>query len=236
MNKKREIKTYWWSGADNANFGDVLGPALLEHFTDAKAVWSTADESELAIVGSIAEHLPKPYTGTIAGIGFGYRKRYIDLSEANVLALRGEYSFRASKLKDKPLLADPGLVAPDLVQNLSDKKTYKIGVIGHHRHRDIDVPEGGLFIDIKWPIEDVIQAAASCEEIHSSSLHGIILADALFIPRKWVYFDGVQGNGHKFHDYFSSIRQLCSPNQTQIAKEKIIKQKQDRIREMLKCL
>jgi len=233
---KKERNIYWWNGADNSNFGDVLGPALVEHFTNSKAVWTPAKDSDLVVVGSIAEHLPKPYTGTIAGIGFGHRKRYIDLSQANVLALRGEYSFRASMLKDKPLLGDPGLVAPDLVNNLSEKKNHKIGVIGHHKHRDIEIPDGALFIDIKWPIEDVIQAAAMCEEIHASSLHGIILADSLKIRRKWVYFEKTQGNGHKFHDYFSSIRQPCSPGKVQLAKEKVINKKQDEIREMLKCL
>jgi hypothetical protein len=236
MGKNRQVAMYWWNGADNSNFGDVLGPALLKHFTGAEPFWVPAKDSELVMIGSIADHLPRHYTGTIAGIGFPKRKRYMDLSSANVLALRGEYSFRASRLEEKPLLADPGLVAPDLVKNLSETKKYKLGMIGHHKHPHIPVPEGALFIDIKWPIEDVIQATAMCEEIHSSSLHGIILADSLGIRRKWIYFEHTQGNGHKFHDYFSSIRQMCRPDEVQLAKEKIINQKQDQLREMLKWL
>jgi pyruvyltransferase len=228
-------KIYWWNGAENKNFGDVLGPALFEHFTNKKAEWAEAKDSELVIIGSIVEHLPKPYEGTIAGIGFGYPKIKRDLSKTNVLALRGELSFEASGLKEKPILADPGLLAPELITN-DGTKSHKIGVIGHHKHQTIKVPEGGLFIDIKWPIEDVILAAASCEEIHSSSLHGIILADSLDIPRKWVLFNKVQGGGHKFHDYFSSLGEKTMPDEIKKVDFKRVQKKQDELREMFRCL
>lgn len=236
--KKEQVPTYWWSGAGNANFGDVLGPRLFEHFTDKKALWVPASQSELVIIGSIAEHLPRPYTGTIAGIGFGYRRSRIDLSQAKVLALRGELSYRSSYIRGyKPLLADPGLVAPDLI-NLNKKRiTHEIGVIAHHTHRqEIEIPEGAMVIDITWPIEDVIEAASMCSAISSSSLHGIILADALHKPRQWVYFDRVQGGGYKFMDYFTSIGQKASPGQWKKAHKETILTKQEQLRGMLSCL
>ena len=233
----RTTKIYWWSGARNANFGDVLGPRLFEHFTNKKAKLATPEKSELVIVGSIIEHLPKPYTGTIAGAGFIYEKSKADLSQANVLALRGELSFKASGLKTKPLLADPGLVAPDLIDLNNVKVTHDIGVIAHYKHKaDIHVPNDAMLIDITWPIEDVIEAAAKCKAISSSSLHGLILADALGKSRQWVWADVVHGKGHKFYDYFTSIQQKTLPGKWEKASQQIIKKKQELLREMLSCL
>ena len=59
-------------------------------------------------------------------------------------------------------------------------------------------------IDIKAPVIEFLNQVASCDFIFSSSLHGLIAADSLGIPNKWVKFsDLVLGNGYKFKDYYS---------------------------------
>lgn len=228
---------YWWNGADNKNFGDVLGPRLLEHFTNKEPVWTSAADSKLVMIGSIAEHLPQKYTGTVAGIGFANRKnkRKIDLSNAKVLGLRGELSFKASGLRDRPVLGDPGLVASDLL-NESVKPIHEIGVIGHFKHTNIRVPIDAVKIDITWPIDEVILATSRCKSIITSSLHGLILADSLGIPRKWVTFNGIQADGNKFYDYFTSINDKALPTEWKQPNRDTIEKKKDELREMLSCL
>ena len=66
-----------------------------------------------------------------------------------------------------------------------------------------------MFIDIvkygKW--SDFIDKILSCEVILSSSLHGIIIADAYAIPNQWSTFTDkiAEGAEFKFHDYFLSV-------------------------------
>ena len=54
------------------------------------------------------------------------------------------------------------------------------------------------------PYKEVIDEILKCNKIVSSSLHGIVLAEAYGIPAKWEkYSDDVLGNGFKFRDYLS---------------------------------
>jgi pyruvyltransferase len=226
---------YWWRGAGNKNFGDVLGPELVKKFSRYDVEWAAPEDSELVVIGSILEHLPKGYGGTVAGIGVAHRKTRKSLESANVLALRGMLTWEATGIKSVPLLADPGLIAPDLINKMPEKE-YEVGVISHYSDNSFQAGPRDLVIDIRDPIEDVIINAAKCKKIVASSLHGLILADALGLPRMWKKYSRVQGAGYKFHDYASSLDQSIRSNVWITAPEKIVKEKQDALREMFSCL
>ena len=61
-------------------------------------------------------------------------------------------------------------------------------------------------IDVNRPPFDVVRDISTCEAIVSSSLHGLIVADALEIPNVRVSFHGrLKGGDFKFEDYASGV-------------------------------
>src|SRR5699024_12305737 len=65
-------------------------------------------------------------------------------------------------------------------------------------------------------IEDTLDAITSCEVIVSTSLHGLILADAYGIPNAWLIADTGYGKEHKFWDYLLSVRKERDPVEVDI--------------------
>lgn len=231
------MKIYHSTCAYNKNFGDILAPYIVEKLTKYNVEWAKASESDAVFIGSIMEHLPAQYTGIVAGIGSARSSTRKDLTQAKVLALRGELTKSITKINEKKvLLADPGLIAPNVVDVSNVDKKYDIGVILHYADRNFKPEPQHHIISITSGIENVITEASKCERIITSSLHGLILADSLGLKRKWVLYDRVQGNGFKFRDYATSIKENIHPNVWSKANKNIIEEKQGQLLEMFKCL
>jgi hypothetical protein len=231
------MDVYWSKCARGRNFGDVLGPLLVEHFTGDSVEWKTAEDSQLVVIGSILEHLPARYTGTVAGIGKANRKTRRDLRSANVVCLRGPLTSESVLLKpgDQPLLGDPGLLAPDLLGRRPEV-TNRLGIVKHYLDTETPVPPDALEIDVLAPVLDVVAAIGSCERIITSSLHGLIVADAFNIPRMWVPFSKVQGRGLKFTDYAAAFGTDLTPGTWGSLPERTVAARQANLREVLSCL
>lgn len=107
-------------------------------------------------------------------------------------------------------MGDGGLLYPLLLKKEPAKK-YPVGIIPHYRDQTLPAVKelaarfkNAVIIDVLDEPLKVLEQIASCEKILSSSLHGLIVADALEIPNRHVHFSGnVRGNGFKFRDYYS---------------------------------
>lgn len=105
------------------------------------------------------------------------------------------------------VLGDPGLLMP-LFYKPSIEKVSTVGVVPHYV--DADLPffkenDDIAVIHVRKGPESFIDQLLSCDFIVSSSLHGLILADAYGIPNKWVSFsDKITGGTFKYHDYYST--------------------------------
>jgi pyruvyltransferase len=197
------VKLYWYDS--NNNWGDHFTRYLLMKWFGREVDYAEPSQAEAFGAGSILESLPPGYTGNILGSGAMYRKTQLDLRTANVHALRGRLTQDRCLLSSTPVLGDPGLLAYLFAK--PTPKTHSYGIIPHYTDKQhpqlADHPEA-LVIDIQSGVQNVIDQAASCERIVSSSLHGLVLADSLGIPNHWVILNGhLVGGTFKFEDYYS---------------------------------
>ncbi|WOJ89492.1 polysaccharide pyruvyl transferase family protein [Methylocapsa polymorpha] len=135
---------------------------------------------------------------------------------SNIHAVRGKLSHCALHqggidVSDVPL-GDPGFLAPALFGIAkSARPTNRLGVVPHYveranRHFRRLVAEPGVSdLNVHADPEQFLRAMADCEAVISSSLHGLIFAEALGIPNLWVTASNeIAGGPFKFDDWFST--------------------------------
>jgi hypothetical protein len=128
----------------------------------------------------------------------------------NVLSLRGPLT-AASIAPGCTSFGDPGLLVGEMFQERT--KRHAVGIVPHYVDEDspavaalLDRLPGARRISVNAPAMDVVRAISECEVILSSSLHGLIVADALGIPNARLSFsDRIKGGDFKFADYGASV-------------------------------
>ncbi|HHD80168.1 MAG TPA: polysaccharide pyruvyl transferase family protein [Campylobacterales bacterium] len=207
------VKAYWYE--KNHNFGDILNPIFIHELSHKKVVWinpTTYDYPNYIVIGSILDRVNR--YSTIWGAGFISQESQCPQKPLKVCAVRGPLTRKKlleSGIECPEVYGDPALLLPKIYSPKIEKK-YKLGIIAHYIDmgnpwiktiNDADI----LILNIQSENPyDFIDQVYSCEKIASSSLHGLIVADAYSIPSLWLEFsDKVVGKGFKFHDYFMSV-------------------------------
>ncbi len=205
-----KIEAYWYT--KDKNFGDPITPKLLKRygFTPVNVSPKTA---QFFCCGSILEKVPKDFSGFILGTGFMHATSTHSFERARILAVRGELSWKNFGSPEGVVFGGPGLLFVHLTKS-KPKKRYMLGLIPHYA----DKTDPAIFrffsryknqvrlIDVQSEPETVLRQIAECEWVASSSLHGLVFADALGIPNTWlVISERVSGKGFKFYDYFSAL-------------------------------
>lgn len=210
------VKAYWWREAPN--FGDALAPLLLNHFADLTVEWDTISHAKIASVGSILEHIPPLWGGYIVGSGRlieGSRTHIVQMTSgvtAKILALRGPLT--AKGIPGSYTLGDPGILADELVEH--QEKKWDLGIVPHFQDTTLVerfktlIPEKFTVkvIDPKDDPLEVVRQIGSSRRIVTSSLHGMIVADAFGVPRRVEICDKMKNDGgdFKFRDYSATVR------------------------------
>lgn len=206
------IKTNW---ATLPNWGDTINPILIEKISGIKPTL-VKNNPDYLCVGSILSWATK--NTIVWGSGFIAKDRKIKY-DIDIRAVRGpltrnmvlEQGYNCPEIYGDPALLYPRFYKPNI------QKKYRFGIIPHYVDQNSKWLNQFLnnanvkIIDIKVPsderfINKFVDEVNECEIILSSSLHGIIAADAYGIPSYWIELsNNVIGNGFKFRDYFSSV-------------------------------
>lgn len=234
------MKMYWFRGTEwdgsTGNFGDWLTPYFIVKLTKIEIEWVQPPEAELFGCGSMIETVPEGFTGILFTTGIMHETtQRPDLMGADILGLRG--ALTGERIFDDPYaggeiqLGDLGLLCRLFAPKAP--KEYEVGVIPHYVYRDREYP-GCHVIPVTAGIEHVMREASKCERIVSSSLHGIVLADALGIENKWESSDRVYGKGFKFRDYASALGEGIEPGEWRLGNQTAVEEIADRLEQIVK--
>lgn len=209
------------------NWGDALNPVLFKCLTGKEPIHYKKFENKLnkpvyTMIGSFLQNVKDPKT-VVWGTGFMNYDSEVKVVPQKICAVRGPLSrnkYLENDIECPEVWGDPALLYPIFYQPKSKKKKYKFGFLAHHRDQGSELTRvfarpDILSINIKSPINQVVDEIHQCEYTISSTLHGIIASDAYGIPSIRVKLtDKVLGDGFKFDDYFASVdRELNKPVQ-----------------------
>jgi pyruvyltransferase len=201
------------------NWGDLANGFFLKLISGEQPTLINFDEESYKktnseyylIIGSMLALADEQ--AVIWGTGFMKYGEKVKGKPKKVLAVRGPLSregLLAQNIACPAIFGDPILLYPRFYKPNVEKK-YKLGIIPHYS--DVDNPwlkhnvdQSVKIIDVRQSGNGFVDDILSCEKIASSSLHGIIVADAYNISSTWIRFsDADWGNGFKFRDYFLSV-------------------------------
>ena len=191
-----------------ANVGDRLTPWIVEKITGAHPTFAEGERDGRIMVaaGSI---LNWARSGNVVwGAGLASFTDEVD-PDCEIAAVRGPLS-RARALaagcRCAAVYGDPGLLLPMWLPAADQGDA--IGIIPHY----VDQERASIYrgkckvINVLAPVEQFVAEITSCNFVFSSSLHGLIIADAYGVPNAWIKLsDSVGGDGMKYLDHLMAM-------------------------------
>lgn len=170
-------------------------------------------------IGSIVDTLTNKQS-IIWGSGAMYGdENKIIIKPKKVFAVRGPLTRQyllGQGISCPEIYGDPAILLP-LFYSCKREKKYKMGLIPHYADYNTlivnniqkrygeDVKVINMKKYKKW--ENIVESICECDFIISSSLHGLIIADAYGVPNLWIKLsDRVKGDDFKFRDYFEGCK------------------------------
>lgn len=225
--RKNPIPLFWFRPWTHINFGDELGPLLIDHLSHRAVIWAPPTSTCLVGPGSLMDRIvaqsPRRRSREqriIWGSGFMLEGGVAPVTQVKVTAVRGPRSAErlpAKYRRDLLALGDPGLLVSRLFPRLETGSTEI------HERAPLLVPH---FMDRKdpmvrelvrqWPglnLADtlgepltLISSIKDSSLVISTGLHPLIIADAYGIPSIWIKAsDRVKGGTFKFMDHSLSV-------------------------------
>ncbi|WP_417218633.1 polysaccharide pyruvyl transferase family protein [Arthrobacter sp.] len=212
---------FWWD--NRPNFGDAIGPWLVHRITGKTPYVVRGAETSvppLMSVGSILQLMAANGTqvwgsGLIAPLEGKALSRLRSMSDVRIHAVRGwkTRSELVSKLgwEVPAVVGDPGLLLPRFIAPTGNEASRgKIAFIPHYAHTDKLQGMNSTrvhVVDVRNGLERVAREIASADYCVSTSLHGLIVAQAYGVPwtRLSIEDAPLTGGDFKFTDFYSTL-------------------------------
>ncbi|WP_282041255.1 polysaccharide pyruvyl transferase family protein [Halomonas alimentaria] len=205
---------------DRPNVGDLLNEYIIPKITGRKIIKvSSSAAPHLRAVGSVIGSSSRfshvwgsgSIDGEIPARRLDYKKIYALRGENTRKLISCAFGFDLSHIP----LGDPALLMPEFYSP-SVIPGHTVGIVAHFSDELIvekyikeTLPSNIKLISVGQEPEKFVLDMLSCKYILSSSLHGLILADAYRIPNRWIKMsDRLLGGEFKFHDYYSTTDAL----------------------------
>ncbi len=216
---------YILGSGDYANLGDALNYSLVKELTSRKLIFleylpfPRGRQEHYLIVGSTLGLKTVSEKTRVWGAGFISSGDHLHNHNVKlkIAAVRGPLTFRRLRetaITCEEVYGDPALLLPFVYNPEQKNKQYALGIVPHYTDKNIDYlkelaadPEIKIIdIEVGDDYKKFVNDILSCERIISSSLHGLIIADAYGIPSKWIQMSkNIIGGDFKFYDYFLSV-------------------------------
>lgn len=206
-------RTWWHRGHSASAVGDILGPWIVDQITGIPPKWCRRDQGLL-----VGGNTLSMATGEQEVWGSGILQRGDTVSpEATIKSVRGPLSYAAvtsSGGRCAGVFGDPAMLLPTFIPRRRKEARFEVGLIRHERHladdvamqhvKDISLVGSGVEV-----IKRVINEIQECESVLSTSVYGVMIANAYGIPARWCVAGNrnsqYSGDRTEFEDYFGSV-------------------------------
>lgn len=204
-------------GRPFANFGDEITPWLVDELTGIRPRWSAMKAADLVCVGSILDRYVRDgASGYVLGSGvrdpIALQGRSIDLER--VLLVRGSMTRELLGASATLPLGDPGLILGEML--VPSRRREGVVVVPHFtelasaaslRHLDAASTVGWRVLLPNMHPMHMGRSIARASLVVTSSLHGLVFADALGVPAQLVTMSAGSHSEprFKYSDYSSSL-------------------------------
>lgn len=197
------------------NFGDELSQRIVAEVSGRRVRWAPPESAMVTGIGSVLEHVAAADSPSVIW-GAGVRhpdsapSAWANRLPSRFLAVRGVLTRNALGLDATTPLGDPGL----LVRTLYRRSTRPRGVVVVPHFLAFNSPDarrlmaaarshGMRVVPPSASYERICEEVSRAELVVSSSLHGMVVADALDCPVQHVSFGRTTEPSFKFADYQS---------------------------------
>lgn len=225
LSKNCSIPLYWWAPDGGlCNFGDALSPALIQRMAPRCTIQKVmTTEKKLLAIGSILHFASDGDSVWGSGVN-GKHMNATDyhFRSLDVRAVRGPLTRRFLLKMGIPcpkIYGDPALLFPLFFPEFKKNLIRDYIIIPHISERDLFQGNPHVVLPTD-PWKSIVQKIVESKLVISSSLHGLIIAEAFHIPARMLritenepllkYRDYYLGTGRKSFRYATSVEEALT--------------------------